>query len=52
MLILLAGSQTSSSPEQCMLTEGQESLLQSMVAEINSTCTYNITVGPEGVVQW
>ena len=52
MLVLLAEEPVSSSAAECALTENQKSLLQSMAAEIGSTCTYNVTIGPQGVEQW
>lgn len=32
----------------CELTDAQKNLILALAAEINSTCTYNISVGPAG----
>ena len=36
----------------CALTEAQSVLIQSVLAEFNATCNYNISAGPSGVIQW
>eukprot|EP01046_Picozoa_sp_COSAG06_P042665 COSAG06_NODE_5470_length_3460_cov_5.243677_2_plen_382_part_00 len=38
--------------EACGLTKPQGALVQSMFAEFNATCTYNISAGPGGVSLW
>lgn len=37
-------------PDECELTTQQEALFQGLAAQINATCSYNITVGPTGVM--
>ena len=35
----------------CMLNTAQATALQSVAQTFNSTCTFNITIGPDGVKQ-
>ena len=36
----------------CSLEKQQSLALQVVASNFNATCTYNVTIGPSGVVQW
>ena len=37
---------------ECLLSDNQAMALQSIAATFDSSCIFNVTIGPSGVVQW
>ena len=51
-VMALRPAPTTETTNECLLSDNQKAALQSLVATFNSSCIYNVTIGPNGVVQW
>lgn len=50
--VLLLMKPATAGDEECSLNTDESELLQMLLKSFNATCTYNFTVGPDGVTVW